>query len=154
SLSWHAGMGAVGGRDLPDDACAAHRPRHPAQRQRRRGNPPRFVADRALHSGRGCDRDLVLSRDVGLARDRFRIGGAMTILVYSYTIYHSPNAYLGTVLLRRALAELSAVELLRRPIHIPRERGLMIAELLGGKENRNAGSYNHEDCHRWAERHE
>jgi hypothetical protein len=30
----------------------------------------------------------------------------MAVSVYSYTIYHSPNAYLGTVLLRRALAEL------------------------------------------------
>ncbi len=76
----------------------------------------------------------------------------MTVLVYSYTIYHSPNAYLGTVLLRRALAELPGAELVRRPIYVPRERGLMIAELLGGKENRNAGSYNREDCGRWAKR--
>jgi 2-hydroxychromene-2-carboxylate isomerase len=75
----------------------------------------------------------------------------MTVLVYSYTIYHSPNAYLGTVL-RRALAGLPGVELVRRPIYVPRDRGLMIAELLGGKENRNAGSYNREDCHRWSER--
>jgi 2-hydroxychromene-2-carboxylate isomerase len=72
--------------------------------------------------------------------------------LYSYTIYHSPNAYLGTVLLRRALAELPGVELARRPIHIPRERGVMVAEFLGGKENRNAGSYLREDCRRWAER--
>jgi 2-hydroxychromene-2-carboxylate isomerase len=76
----------------------------------------------------------------------------MTVLVYSYTIYHSPNAYLGTVQLRRALAGLPGVELVRRPIYVPRDRGLMIAELLGGKENRNAGSYNREDCHRWSER--
>ena len=76
----------------------------------------------------------------------------MTVLVYSYTIYHSPNAYLGTVLLRRTIAGLPGVELVRRPIYVPRERGLMIAELLGGKENRNAGSYNREDCRRWAER--
>ena len=76
----------------------------------------------------------------------------MTVTVYSYTIYHSPNAYLGTVLLRRAIAELPNVELLRRPIYVPRQRGLMIAELLGGKENRNAGSYNREDCRRWADR--
>ena len=41
---------------------------------------------------------------------------------------------------------------MRRPIYVPRERGLMIAELLGGKENRNAGSYNREDCRRWSER--
>ncbi|HEX4615820.1 MAG TPA: DsbA family protein [Stellaceae bacterium] len=76
----------------------------------------------------------------------------MSLSVYSYTIYHSPNAYLGTVLLRRALAELPRIELVRRPIYIPRARGLMIAELLGGKENRNAGSYNREDCRRWSER--
>jgi 2-hydroxychromene-2-carboxylate isomerase len=72
----------------------------------------------------------------------------MAVSVYSYTIYHSPNAYLGTVLPRRAIAELPEVELVRRPIYVPRERGLMIAELLGGKENRNAGSYNREDCRR------
>ena len=30
----------------------------------------------------------------------------MTIAVHSYTIYHSPNAYLGTVLLRRAIADI------------------------------------------------
>jgi len=78
----------------------------------------------------------------------------MSLAVYSYTIYHSPNAYLGTVLLRRALAELPGIELVRRPIYVPRERGLIIAELLGGKENRNAGSYNREDCRRWSERYE
>jgi 2-hydroxychromene-2-carboxylate isomerase len=76
----------------------------------------------------------------------------MTVSVYSYTIYHSPNAYLGTVLLRRAVTELPGVTLVRRPIYVPRERGLMIADLLGGKENRNAGSYNREDCRRWSER--
>ena len=76
----------------------------------------------------------------------------MTTAVYSYTIYHSPNAYLGTALLRRAIAGLPGVELVRRPIYVPRDRGLMIAELLGGKENRNAGSYNREDCRRWSKR--
>ena len=75
----------------------------------------------------------------------------MAVSVYSYTIYHSPNAYLGTALLRRAVAELPGVELVRRPIYVPRERSLMIAELLGGKENRNVGSYLREDCRRWAE---
>jgi 2-hydroxychromene-2-carboxylate isomerase len=76
----------------------------------------------------------------------------MTIPVYSYTIYHSPNAYLGTVLLRRAIVELPDMQLVRRPIYLPRERGLMIAEMLGGKENRNVGSYLREDCRRWANR--
>ena len=70
----------------------------------------------------------------------------MTVSVYSYTIYLSPNAYLGTVLLRRALSDFPGVELVRRPICVPRDRELMIAGLLGGKENKNAGSYNREDC--------
>ena len=76
----------------------------------------------------------------------------MTITVYSYTIYHSPNAYLGTVLLLQAIAGVPDVQLVRRPIYVPRERGLMIAELLGVKENRNIGSYLREDCRRWSER--
>ena len=76
----------------------------------------------------------------------------MTVLVYSYTIYHSPNAYLGTVLLRRALANAPGIQLIRQPIYIPRERGVLVAELLGGKENRNVGSYLREDCRRWSER--
>jgi 2-hydroxychromene-2-carboxylate isomerase len=74
------------------------------------------------------------------------------ITVYSYTIYHSPNAYLGTVLLRRAIAGLPDVQLVRRPIYVPRVRGVMIAEMLGGKENRNVGPYLREDCRRWADR--
>jgi 2-hydroxychromene-2-carboxylate isomerase len=76
----------------------------------------------------------------------------MTTTVYSYTIYHSPNAYLGTVLLRQSIARLPGVQLVRRPIYVPRKRGLMIAEMLGGKENRNVGSYLREDCRRWSER--
>jgi 2-hydroxychromene-2-carboxylate isomerase len=76
----------------------------------------------------------------------------MTVTAYSYAIYHSPNAYLGTVLLRRALADLPEVRLIRHPIYVPRERGVMIAELLGGKENRNIGSYLREDCRHWADR--
>jgi 2-hydroxychromene-2-carboxylate isomerase len=76
----------------------------------------------------------------------------MTITVHSYTIYHSPNAYLGTLLLRRVIADLPDVQLVLRPIYVPRERGLMIAEMLGGKENRNVGSYLREDCRRWVDR--
>ena len=71
----------------------------------------------------------------------------------SFTIYHSPNAYLGTVLLRRALVAVPGASVLRRPFFVPRERGVLVAEMLGGRENRNAGSYNREDCHRWADRH-
>ena len=109
-------------------------------------------------------------------------------------------------MLRRALSDLPGVALVRRPIYVPRERGLMIADLLvvgtkqmipsapltsrllrrsaprndgclrchcerseaisamgrrvpdvrfaplGGKENKNTGSYNREDCRRWSER--
>src|SRR6516225_3268064 len=73
-------------------------------------------------------------------------GRPMTVLVYRYTIYHSPNAYLGTVLLRRALANVPGVRLIRQPIYIPHERGVLVAELLGGKENRNVASYLREDC--------
>jgi 2-hydroxychromene-2-carboxylate isomerase len=76
----------------------------------------------------------------------------MTLVVHSYTIYHSPNAYLGTVLLRRSLAAIHDAVLVRRPIFIPRERGVLVAEMLGGKESRNAGSYHREDCRRWADR--
>lgn len=76
----------------------------------------------------------------------------MTVAVHSYTIYHSPNAYLGTVLLRRHLAAIPDGLLVRHPIFVPRERGVLVAEMLGGKENRNAGSYHREDCQRWADR--
>ena len=44
----------------------------------------------------------------------------MTVPVRSYTIYHSPNAYLGTVLLRRRLAVSPRAALVRRPIFVPR----------------------------------
>jgi 2-hydroxychromene-2-carboxylate isomerase len=77
----------------------------------------------------------------------------MTISVHSYTIYHSPNAYLGTTLLRRSLSAVPDAVLVRHPFFVPRERGVLIAEMLGGKENRNAGSYHREDCRRWADRH-
>ena len=48
----------------------------------------------------------------------------MTIAVHSYTIYHAPNAYLGTVLLRRNLAAVPGAVLVRHPIFVPRERGI------------------------------
>jgi hypothetical protein len=48
-----------------------------------------------------------------------RGGFPITVLVYSYTIYHSPNAYLGgAALLRRALVDLPGTRLIRRPIYI------------------------------------
>lgn len=77
----------------------------------------------------------------------------MTVPVQSFTIYHSPNAYLGTVLLRRALAAVPGAHMIRRPIFVPRERGVLVAEMLSGRENCNAGSYNREDCRRWADQH-
>jgi len=76
----------------------------------------------------------------------------MTVLVHSYTIYHSPNGYLGTVLLRRGLAALPDAVLVRHPIYVSRNRGVLVSEMLGGKENTNAASYNREDCSRWAHR--
>ena len=50
---------------------------------------------------------------------RGAMGKVMSVLVFSYTIYHSPNAYLGTILLRRARAAVPGVELVRRPFYIP-----------------------------------
>ena len=73
--------------------------------------------------------------------------------VERFTIYHSPNAYIGAVLLRRAAAERPGMTVVERPIMVPRSRGMKVTEMLGGTENANAGSYNREDCHRWADRH-
>ncbi len=72
--------------------------------------------------------------------------------IASFTIYHSPNAYIGSVLLRRAAAERPGIKIDRYPILVPRERGVLVAEMLGGKAIANAGSYNREDCARWADR--
>jgi 2-hydroxychromene-2-carboxylate isomerase len=74
--------------------------------------------------------------------------------IASFTIYHSPNAYLGSVLLRRAAAARPDVVIERRPIFVPRRRGILVTEMLGGRENRNIAAYNREDCARWAERYE
>ena len=74
--------------------------------------------------------------------------------IISFTIYHSPNAYLGTVLMRRAAAARADVVVERRPIFVPRRRGILVTEMLGGRENRNAGAYHREDCARWAERYD
>lgn len=74
------------------------------------------------------------------------------LAVTSFTIYHSANSYLGITLLKQALADLPDVIMVRRPIFVPRERGILVAEMLGGHENRNQGGYNREDCARWARR--
>ena len=57
----------------------------------------------------------------------------------------------GDVLLRRSLTAIADVALVRHPIFVPRERGVLIAEMLGGKENRNSGSYHRANCQRWAD---
>jgi 2-hydroxychromene-2-carboxylate isomerase len=74
------------------------------------------------------------------------------IVVHHYTIYHSANSYIGTKLLREGLSRLPFARLERRPIFIPRARGVLVSEMLGGRENRRIGSYNREDCARWAKR--
>jgi len=73
------------------------------------------------------------------------------LTIQSYTLYHSPNAYLGAVLAERRLAGLPvAVE--RRPIFVPRARGVKVADLVGGVETAVKSSYHREDCTRWARR--
>jgi len=72
--------------------------------------------------------------------------------VLSYTIYHSPNSYLGVQLAERALAGMPVL-VERRPIYIPKERGVKVADLVGGKETRAQSAYHREDCVRWAARH-
>jgi 2-hydroxychromene-2-carboxylate isomerase len=76
----------------------------------------------------------------------------MSIRVVSYTIYHSPNAYLGTILAGRVLGELP-VSIERRPIYVPKARGVLVADLVGGRESRVQSSYHREDCARWARKH-
>lgn len=76
----------------------------------------------------------------------------MFLPVISYTLYHSSNSYIGTVLLRRVLRRFDSVELVRRPILVPRSMGVKMSDMLDGKENRNAASYGAEDNKRWAER--
>jgi 2-hydroxychromene-2-carboxylate isomerase len=75
----------------------------------------------------------------------------MPIRLVSYTIYHSPNSYLGSVLAERALESIP-VSVERCPIYIPRSRGVLVADLVGSKETAVLGSYHQEDCARWADR--
>lgn len=69
--------------------------------------------------------------------------------VVCYSIYHSPNAYLGVLAADRALAGLR-VEVERRPIAIPKFRGIRVADLVGGEESARKSDYHREDCTRWA----
>jgi 2-hydroxychromene-2-carboxylate isomerase len=74
------------------------------------------------------------------------------ITVVSYTIYHSPNSYLGVLLAERALLPLPVV-VERRPICIPKARGVKVADLVGSKESPPQSAYHREDCRRWAHKH-
>ncbi|MBI3303143.1 MAG: hypothetical protein HYZ72_13840 [Deltaproteobacteria bacterium] len=71
--------------------------------------------------------------------------------VVCYSIYHSPNAYLGILLADRALNGLP-VEVERRPICIPKARGVKVADLVGSKEPPLRGEYHREGCARWAKK--
>ena len=64
----HAGLGAMGRRDFPDDACDAHRARRFAQGQRSAGDRAGTLADCPLRPGRRRDLGVVLSGDAGLRR--------------------------------------------------------------------------------------
>jgi 2-hydroxychromene-2-carboxylate isomerase len=72
--------------------------------------------------------------------------------IISYSLYYSQNSYLGVLYAYQKLSQLP-VEVVRRPIHIPRSRGVLVAELLGGKESPVKSAYNREDCTRWARSH-
>jgi 2-hydroxychromene-2-carboxylate isomerase len=71
------------------------------------------------------------------------------IKVYSYSIYHSANSYIGIILAQKSLRGLP-VDIVRRPIYIPKERGIKVADLQGRSENALLASYHKEDCLRWA----
>lgn len=68
-----------------------------------------------------------------------------------YAIYHSSNSYLGLRIAQQELAGLP-VTIERRPLCIPKERGMKVADLVGGAEPPGRGDYNREDCARWAQR--
>jgi len=73
------------------------------------------------------------------------------LTVINYTIYHSPNSYLGVLLAERELASLP-VRIERKPIFIPPDRGVKVADLIGSQEPPRKRAYHREDCARWAER--
>lgn len=77
------------------------------------------------------------------------INKANPIKVYSYSIYHSVNSYIGITLAEKSLWGLP-VDIQRRPIYIPKERGIKIAELQGRSESAALAAYHKEDCLRWA----
>lgn len=73
------------------------------------------------------------------------------IKVYSYSIYHSSNSYIGIALAEKSLRGLP-VDIERRPIYIPKERGIKVVDLQGRSENALLSSYHKEDCLRWAKK--
>lgn len=73
------------------------------------------------------------------------------IKVYSYSIYHSSNSYIGIALAEKSLQGLP-VDIERRPIYIPKERGIKVADLQGRSESALLASYHKEDCLRWAKK--
>ncbi|BAZ53628.1 DSBA oxidoreductase [Nostoc sp. NIES-4103] len=73
------------------------------------------------------------------------------IKVYSYSIYHSANSYIGIILAEKSLRGLP-VDIERRPIYIPKKRGIKVAELQGRSEGAILSSYYKEDCLRWAKK--
>jgi 2-hydroxychromene-2-carboxylate isomerase len=83
--------------------------------------------------------------------DGGRDARAAPLTVVSYSIYHSPNSYLGLLAAERELAGLPVI-VERRPIFVPRARGTKIADLVGGRESEVKSSYHREDCARWAAR--
>ena len=73
------------------------------------------------------------------------------IKVYSYSIYHSANSYIGIILAEKSLQGLP-VDIERRPIYIPKERGIKVADLQGRSESAALAGYHKEDCLRWAKK--
>jgi 2-hydroxychromene-2-carboxylate isomerase len=78
------------------------------------------------------------------------LGDPLTVI--SYSIYHSANSYIGLILAERALQSLP-IRLERRPIFVPKERGVKVADLQGRSESTALSSYQREDCARWAAKH-
>jgi 2-hydroxychromene-2-carboxylate isomerase len=71
--------------------------------------------------------------------------------VICYSIFHSPNCYLGILIADQVLAGLP-VKVERRPICIPKTKGVKVADLIGSQEPPVKSEYHREDCARWAQR--
>ncbi|MBI3796654.1 MAG: DsbA family protein [Deltaproteobacteria bacterium] len=71
--------------------------------------------------------------------------------IICYSIYHSSNAYLGILMANQELAGFP-IEVERRPLCIPKTRGVKVADFVGSKETPVKSEYHREDCARWAKR--